>query len=199
MGTESYYNYLRLLKLPQTASEQDIRTAITNELRVWNRRVNAPTLEARQDAERKVKALETADQVLLGSEGQIIRSRLGSEPSAEAQIETSVDAETVARTIERVTSARGLKAQERKGTVLYRRATIFYRGVDYLSEELVHKKYEATLDRKRCAASQGGLVLFDWSCETVVNPGQGKTGTYIQGPWAVDLIAFAAECEGVAT
>lgn len=200
MAAESYDYYLRLLKLPRSASEQDIRTAVTNEIRVWHPRVNARTLEDRQEAERKMKMLENAERFLLGPEGQTARRRIGNEPVAEAQIEMSVDANTVAGAIERITSARGTKAQERKGTVLYRRATIFYRGVDYLSEELIHKKYEAAQDRKRCAASQGGLVLFDWSCcETGMNPGQGKTETYIPGPWVVDLIGFSADCEGAAT
>ncbi len=196
MAAESYGYYLRLLKLPRSATEQDIQTAITNELRVWTRRMNASTLEARQEAERKVKTLEDAEQVLLGPEGRIMRSSLGSEAAAEAEIEASVDAETVARTIERVTSARGTKARERRGTALYRRAAVFFRGVDYLHEEHVHKNYEAAQDRKRCTASQGGLVLFDWSCESSMNAGQGKPSTYVQGPWVVDLIAFAAECEG---
>jgi hypothetical protein len=153
-------------------------------------------LESRQEAERKVKTLEAAEQVLLGPEGQIIRTRLGSQPAEEAQLEASIDAESVARAIESVTSVRGTKAQERKGTVLYRRATIFYRGVDYVLEELVHKKYESAQDRKRCCATQGGLVLFDWSRETSANSGQGKTVTDIRGPWVVDLVAFAAECKG---
>jgi hypothetical protein len=199
MPAESYDYYLRLLKLPRSASEQDIRAAVTNETRVLNPRMNGPTLEARQEAERKMKTLEAAEKFLLGPEGQIARRRLGNEPVAEAQIEMLVDAKTVAGAIKRVTSARGTKAQERNGTVLYRRATIFYQGVDYLCEELIHKKYEAALDRRRCAASQGGLILFDSSYEMAMNPGQGKTDTYIPGPWVVDLIEFSADCEGAAT
>jgi hypothetical protein len=196
MAAESYDNYLRLLKLPRSATEQDIRTAIFNEERVWARKQNAATLDARQEAERKVQTLQAAEKVLLGPEGQIIRSGFGSEPADVAQLETSVDAETVARAIDRVTSVRGTKAQERRGTVLYRRATIFYHGVDFLVEELVHKKYESTQDRKRCCATQGGLMLFDWSCEIGASPVQARTATYIQGPWVVALVAFAAECEG---
>jgi len=196
MAGESYDYYIRMLKLPRSASEQDIKDALSKELKLWIHKTNAPKLETRQEAERKVKTLEDAEKVLLGPEGQIVRSQAGLQTAEQTQLETSVDAETVARAIERVTTARGTKAQERKGTVLYRRATIFYRGVDYLFEELVHKKYESAQDRKRMIASQGALVLFEWFLEASTNPGQGKTSTYIQGPWIVDIIAFAAECEG---
>ena len=194
MNKESYTYHLRLLKLPCNASEQDIQSAINKELRLWTRRVNAPNLEARQEAERKVQTLETAMNVLLGPEGQIIRNQLGSQTGELAQIEISVEAEAVARAIESVTSVQGTKTQERKGRVLFRRSKIFYRGINYLCEELVHKKYESAQDRKRCFATDEELVLFDWFREVGSNnDGQGKTITYIQGPWVVDLIAFAPE------
>lgn len=195
MSAEQYDYSLRLLKLPRNACEQDIRSAVTKEMRVWTYRQNSADLDLRQEAERKIKALEIAEQVLLGPEGQMIRRGLGSEPVAEAQLEMPVDSETVARNIEHITSVRGTRTQERKGTVLCRRATIFFQGIDYIFDELVHKKYEAAQDRKRCTASQGGLVLFEWFCETGLNRGQGKTGTYIRGPWVVDLVAFADECD----
>jgi hypothetical protein len=156
--------------------------------------VNSPKLELRQEAERQIAILEMAEKVLLGPEGQIIRQRQGEQPpTAEAQPELSVDAEAVARAIERLASARGRKAQERQGTVLYKRATIFYNGIDYLVEELVHKKYQAAQDKKRCCATQGGLVLFDWYCMATVTPGQGSVKTYVTGPWVADLITIAAE------
>jgi hypothetical protein len=194
MAAESYEYYLRLLSLPRTASEADIRSGITNELRLWTRRTNAPTLEGRQEAERRILTLEMAEKVLLGAEGRIIRSQLGSQSSGPAQPEVFVDADTVARTIESLASVRGTKSQERKGAVLYRRAAIFYRGVDYLCEELLHKKYDSAHDRKHCQAAQGGLVLFDWACETTGNPGRAMTKTYIQGSWVADLVSFAADC-----
>jgi hypothetical protein len=199
MVAESYDYLLRFLKLPRGASEEDIRTAITRELRVWTYRQNSPDLDIRQEAERKVKALEAAEQVLLGPEGQIIRSRHDGGCSAESQIEMSVDAETVARAIQRVTTVRGMKTQERKGTVLHRRATIFFRGVDYYFEAFVHKSYEAAQDRTRCSSIQSGLVLFDWTCETGANSGRSTTTTYIEGPWVVDLVALASECTDAVT
>lgn len=197
MAAESYDYYLRLLKLPRNAPEKDIRAAITNELRIWTRRVNSPKLEIRQEAERQIATLEMAEKILLGPEGQIIRQRQGDKPTttSEAQPELSVDAETAARAIERLAYARGRKAQERKGTVLYKRATIFYNGIDYLVEELVHKKYEAAQDKKRCCATQGGLVLFDWYCMATGNPGQGSVKTYVTGAWVADLITIAAELD----
>lgn len=194
MAVESYDYYLRLLKLQRNASEADIRMAITNELRLWTRRTNAPTLESRQEAERKIRALESAEQVLLGAEGQVIRSRIGNEPSSPAAPHMSIAAETVAGTIERVAAARGTKSQERRGTVVYRRASIFYRGIDYVLEEMIHKKYESDLDQKRCQAAQGKLALFEWTCATVANPGRAKLTTFIEGPWVADLVAFASEC-----
>ncbi len=186
MAAESYDYFLRLLKLPRSASEQDILGAISNERRVLNRRMNAPVLEVRQEAERKAKALEDAENLLLGPEGKIIRSRIEGDQSACTTEDLSVDAEAVARAIERVALARGTKAQERKGTVLYRRAMVFYRGIDYMFEELVHKQYAAAENRKRCAAIHNGLSLFEWYYETGLNPEHGKTSAYIQGPWVAD-------------
>jgi len=197
MAAESYEYYLRLLKLPLNASEKDIRAAITKELRLWTRRVNSPKLEIRQEAERQMANLETAEKVLLGPEGQIIRQKQSDQPTiaSETQPELSVDAETVARSIERFAYARGRKAQQRKGTARYKRATFFYNGIDYLVEELVHKKYQASQDVKRCSATQGGLVLFDWNCMVNAPTGQGSVKTYVQGPWVADLIAVAAEID----
>ncbi len=197
MAVESYEYYLRFLKLPLNASEKDIRAAITKEIRILTRQVNAPKLEIRQEAERKMETLKAAEKVLLGPEGQIIRQKQGDQPTtaSEAQPELSVDAETIAQSIERLAYARGRKAQQRKGTARYKRATIFYNGIDYLIEELVHKKYQAAQDRKRCGATQGGLVLFDWYCTATETPGQGSIKTYVPGPWVADLIAIAAEID----
>lgn len=192
MGAESYENYLRSLKLSRTASEEEIRAAITNEVRLWARRTNASTLEVRQEAERKMQALETAEKVLLGAEGRIIRTQLGNQPNNQAE-SAPIDADTVARAIEGLTSAKGTKSQERRGTVLHRRSSIFLSGVDYLLEELVHKPYEAFRNQKRCCATQGSLVLFEW-LSGAENQGRGKTRTYVQGPWATEVVTFAAQC-----
>jgi len=192
MPGESYEYYDRSLKLPRTASEDEIRAAITNEVRLWARRTNAPTLEVRQEAERKMQTLETAEKVLLGAEGRIIRTQLGNRPADQAE-SVSIDADTVARAIECVLSAKGTKSQERRGTVLYRRSCIFFSGVDYLLEEAVHKPYEAFRNQKRLCAAQGSLLLFEWLCGAE-NQGRGKTRNYVQGPWAADVVAFAAQC-----
>jgi hypothetical protein len=193
MSGESYEYYLRSLKLPRTASDEEIRAAITNEVRLWARRTNAPTLEVRQEAERKMQALETAEKVLLGAEGRIIRTQLGNHSSAQPECDVSVDADTVVRAIECIASTKGTKSQERRGTVLYRRSSIFFSGVDYLVEEVVHKPYEAFRNQKRLCATQGSLVLFDWLCGSE-NQGPGKARNYVQGPWATELVAFAAQC-----
>lgn len=197
MAVESYEYYLRFLKLPLNASEKDIRAAITKEIRILTRQVNAPKLEIRQEAERKMETLKAAEKVLLGPEGQIIRQKQGDQPTtaSEAQPELSVDAETIAQSIERLAYARGRKAQQRKGTARYKCATIFYNGIDYLIEELVHKKYQASQDVKRCCATQGGLVLFDWNCMVNAPTGKNIVKTYVQGPWVADLITVAAEID----
>ena len=192
MPGESYEYYLRSLKLGRAASEEEIRAAITQEVRLWARRTNAPTLEVRQEAERKMQALETAEKVLLGAEGRIIRSQLRSQPDNQVE-SVSIDAETVARAIECLVSTKGTKSQERRGTVLFRRSGIFFSGVDYLVEELVHKPYEAFRDQKRLCATQGSLILFEW-LSGPDNQGRGRARNYVPGPWATEVVAFAAQC-----
>jgi len=200
MSVDSYQHYLQLLELPRSAPEKDIRAAVTRELRVWTQRTNSPKLELRQQAERMIATLEAAEKVLLGLEGQVIRRQLGESASTgpEIQAEVSIDAETVARTIERFALSRGRKAQERQRTGVHKRAKIFYRGVEYVFEELVHKKYQAARDMRSCTATHGGLVLFDWycmadGCMADGIPGQGGVRTYVRGPWVADLISAAAE------
>ncbi len=192
MPLDSYEYHLRSLKLPRTASEEEIRAALTNEVRLWARRTNAPTLEVRQEAERKMQALETSERVLLGAEGRIIRAQRSNQLNAVAE-SVSIDSDTVARAIERVASAKGTKSQERRGTVLYRRSSIFFSGVDYLIEEVVHKPYEAFRNQKRLCATQGVLVLFEWLSGSE-DQRQGKTKSYVQGPWAAEVVALAAQC-----
>ena len=85
MPGESCEYYLRSLKLPRTASEEEIRAAITSEVRLWARRTNAPTLEVRQEAERKMQALETAEKVLLGRESRFAGDRVSSSPEQQGQ------------------------------------------------------------------------------------------------------------------
>lgn len=197
MAAESDDDHLRRLKLLPNASEKEIRAALTRELRIWTQRVNSPKLELHQEAERLIGTLEAAEKVLLGPEGQMIRQRQGEQPTtpSETRSELQVDAETVARTIERLAYAKGRKAQKRQGTVRHKGAKLFYNGMEYLVEELVHKKYEGAQDRKRCRASQGRLVLFDWLCMTQDPTSQSLTKTYVSGPWVADLLAVAAELE----
>ena len=54
-----------LLGVSRSASEDEIRAAINRELRVWSQRTNAPEIDKRQTAERKVNLLEDAEATLL--------------------------------------------------------------------------------------------------------------------------------------
>ena len=74
--------YLRMLELPATADDAEVRSAITRDLRVWTRRTNAPSLDGRQEAERMVQALEKADEVLLGPSGRTFRAQARSKAGA---------------------------------------------------------------------------------------------------------------------
>jgi hypothetical protein len=189
MGIDSYDDYLRLLKLQPNASEKDIRASITKELRKYTQRTNSPKLELRQEAERMIKTLETAEKILLGTEGQIVRKKRGEQQTLNGQteVEQSVDAQSVVRAIEMIAMNKGRKTQSREGTVILKRSSFFLSGINFFLEEVIHKKYEASKDIKRCTAIKGGLTLFEWSCSTSGNQ-DGIIKAYIEGPWAVDLI-----------
>ena len=58
-------NYYRELNIAPTATEEEIKKAILRERRLWSNRTNAPDLERKQEAERKVALLANAEQVLL--------------------------------------------------------------------------------------------------------------------------------------
>jgi len=58
-------NYYRTLKIEPAASEAQIKKAILTAQRFWNPRVNHSDLARRQEAERMVKLLAEAEQVLL--------------------------------------------------------------------------------------------------------------------------------------
>lgn len=197
MATASYDDYLRLLKLPPNSSEKDIRASITKELRVHTKRTNSPKLEVRQEAERMIKTLETAERVLLGLEGQIIRKKRGEEQASisSALAEQSVDAQSVVRAIEVIALSKGRKTQMRQGTVLLKRSAFFLSGIDFFFEEAIHKKYEASKDITRCIAQKGNLTLFEWYRSKIGSPDSGTVKTYIQGPWAVELLENAADFE----
>jgi tetratricopeptide (TPR) repeat protein len=58
-------DFYALLELPPDASEEAIRKAITAQRRVWRRRTTAPDINARQEAERRMQALDDAERTLL--------------------------------------------------------------------------------------------------------------------------------------
>src|SRR2546428_10099820 len=58
-------NFYRTLNVVPTASPDEIKKAINRDRRVWSNRTNAPQIERRQEAERMVKQLDEAEQVLL--------------------------------------------------------------------------------------------------------------------------------------
>ncbi len=58
-------NYYRTLNISQTASEEEIKTAIHNQLRVYRNTLNHRKLEKRQHAEKMVKSLDEAEKTLL--------------------------------------------------------------------------------------------------------------------------------------
>jgi hypothetical protein len=197
MNRESYEYYLQLLKIPRNASEEVIRAAIVREQRHWTGRVNSHKLEVRQQAERMVAALDGAGETLLGPDRELWVLRYGqsddSLPSGQADI--TIEPELIAKAIEQVATARGRRSQERKGTAIYKRAAFFYKGIDYLLEELTHKKYQAELDFKRCCAFRNAQPLFDWHCRPLENSGRGNIKTHMPGSWVTDLIAMGHEID----
>ena len=157
------------------------------------------TRETEEDeaAERKVQVLQAAEKILLTADVET-RRRLVDVSASKLPTTTSVaqpilatNPETAARVIELITSASGTKVQERRGTVLYRRASLFYRGVEYGVEELIHKKYESSRDRKRYTATGGGVLLFEYII-SAGNSERDQAGVFLDGPWLVDLNSFAA-------
>jgi tetratricopeptide (TPR) repeat protein len=58
--------YLALLQIPADADPAVIRAAITAQRRRWRRRTTAPDINARQEAERRMQALDDAERVLFG-------------------------------------------------------------------------------------------------------------------------------------
>jgi len=197
MNRESAEYYLQLLKISRGASEEDIRAAIIRELRLWTHRTNSHKLEVRQQAERMVAILEGAGGILLGRERQIWDQR-HDEPDVTAlssQTDSPVEPELIARVVEQVASVRGRRCQERKGTAIYKRVAFFYKGVDYVLEELTHKKYQAELDFKRCSVFQNALPLFDWHCRPRGDSVRGDIKLYLSGAWVTDLLAIGREID----
>jgi Flp pilus assembly protein TadD len=64
-ATEPSVDLYTLLELPSGASDDEIRKAITAQRRIWRRRTTAPDIAARQEAERRMQALDDAERELL--------------------------------------------------------------------------------------------------------------------------------------
>ena len=64
MTTDYYY---KLLGLSRTATNAEVSKAYRRQTRLWRSRLNAPDLQLRQEAERKLQELDTAKTVLLNN------------------------------------------------------------------------------------------------------------------------------------
>ena len=104
----------------------------------------------------------------------------------------TVDAETIARAIERVAFARGAKSQERDGTAVLKSATVFHKGVDYRLDELIHKKFESIKDAKILTARRGGVKLFEWFLSPIESSSQPSVRVNTAGSWVNEIVALAA-------
>jgi len=197
MSSESYFYYLQFLNLPRNSNQEDIRIAINKLYRVYTKQSENHDLEKRHEAEKQSEILAKAEKVLLGSEGQIIRKSQNDQGSSNnvTSPDISVDPETVAEAIERFVYQRGRKMQERQGTAIYKRATTFYKGVEYTLVELQHKKYQINLDEKKCFAVQEGCVLFEWHSRFTGISIEGHSKTYQKGPWVEDIIKVSASID----
>ncbi|MCI5126914.1 MAG: tetratricopeptide repeat protein [Candidatus Electrothrix sp. AUS3] len=58
-------NYYKILNIQPSATEEEIKKAISRELRIENNRVNLPNLERRQAAEKMIVRLDKAKNILL--------------------------------------------------------------------------------------------------------------------------------------
>jgi hypothetical protein len=190
-SSQAYKLHLALLSLTATATEDEIRSALATEQRRWAARTNSTSFELKQEAERKIHALDQAAKVLLGSEGAAFRS--GEEASVAADSTgPPADDETIARSIERVALARGAKSQERDGAAVRRSATFFHKGVDYRLEEVIHKKFESIKDARILTARRGGVKLFEWFLSPVEPPAPASVRVSTSGSWVSEIVALAA-------
>jgi len=150
----------------------------------------------RHQAETDLEELNKAFKFLLGPEGEKIRKQRAEKQVTDKETEElMVDADSIAQAIEIIALNRGRKTQTRLGSVLFKRATFFLKGIDCLLEESIHKKYEASKDIKRCDVKKGDLVLFEWECSPTRNPDSGTIRTLIKGPWINDIIEGKVEIE----
>jgi hypothetical protein len=190
--SQAYKNHLAFLNLTSAATEDQIRTALATEQRRWMERTNSTSIDLKQEAERKIYALDQAAKVLLGVEGAAFRRAGGGTGQTVDSVIPTVDAETIARAIERVVWARGAKSQEREGTVVRKSATVFHKGVDYRLDEFIHKKFESIKDTKIFTARRGGVKLFEWVLSPVEPAGQPSVRVNSAGSWVNEIVALAA-------
>jgi len=189
---QAYKHHLALLNLTTAATEDQIRSALATEQRRWMEKTNSTSIELKQEAERRIHALDQAAKVLLGSEGATFRRAGGSTVPTVDSATSAVDAETIARAIERVTLARGAKSQERDGTAVRKSSTVFHKGVDYRMEELIHKKFESIKDAKVLTARRGGVKLFEWFLSPIEPAGQPSVRVNTAGSWVNEIVTLNA-------
>ena len=189
---QAYKTHLALLNLASTATEDQIRSALATEQRRWMERTNSTSIDLKQEAERKIHALDQAAKVLLGDEAAAFRRSGAGAGHIVDPAAPMVDAETIARAIERVAFARGAKSQERDGTAVLKSATVFHKGVDYRLDELIHKKFESIKDAKILTARRGGVKLFEWFLSPVEPSSQPSVRVNTAGSWVSEIVALAA-------
>mgnify|MGYP001475887240 CR=1 FL=1 len=85
-------NYYELCNISPSASQEEIKKTIYQLMRLWSHRTNAPQMERRQEAERMVRLLEEAEEILLDEEKRKEydeKLRLSTRVVEKAPVETS--------------------------------------------------------------------------------------------------------------
>jgi len=191
-----YNNFLRFLKLSPNASEKDIQNAIKEKERLFTDQATSQKIKLRHQAETILEEIKTAYKVLMGSEGQKIRKQRAEKKTTYEETENlQIDSSSIAKAIETIALKKGRKTQIRKGLVLFKRSSFFIKGINCFIEEIIHKKYEATKNLKRCLVKKGDLVLFEWECNIGRNPDIDIVRTFIKGQWVNDIVEGQIEIE----
>jgi tetratricopeptide (TPR) repeat protein len=60
-----FVNYYEILQVPQTASDADVRAAVTKQRRVWVKRQGSPDPARRTEAEQRMRHIDQAEKILL--------------------------------------------------------------------------------------------------------------------------------------
>jgi hypothetical protein len=192
---EDYDNSLRFLKLRANAADKDIQNAIKDKERVYTEQATSQNIRLRHEAETILEEIKKAYTLLLGSKGHDIRKKRSENKSTVEQENIEVDSDSIAKAIELIALKRGRKTQARKGTVLYKRASFFLKGMECYVEEIIHKKYEAVKDYKFCVAKKNALLLFEWECNIGRSSGNSTVKTFVKGQWRNDIIEGKVEIE----